>query len=88
VLSVPTDGPLDLLVRPDGLTIADDPDGFPVTELRVAGADDLVGVKGADQSVTFVRVPRPHHFRVDGRVSVKPVPARVFPDGVANESHS
>ena len=87
-LDVPVDGPLELLVRPDGLTLIEDLDGLPVTESRVAGADDLVGVEGADESVAFVRVGRPHAIEIGTRVAVQPLEARVFPDRVANESHS
>ena len=88
VRPVPADCSLELLVRPDGLTLVEDPDGQAVTELRVAGADDLVGVAGTDESIGFVRVSRPHGIEVGSRVSVRPLEARVFPDKVANESHS
>lgn len=74
------DGPVDLLVRPDGLTATGDSDGHLVTELRVAGADDLVGVRGDDDSIIMVRVSRPHSLKPGDRVSVAPLLQRVFPD--------
>ena len=87
-LPVPENCSLELLVRPDGLTLAEDPAGRVVSELRVAGADDLVGVAGADQGVVYVRVARPHGLEPGMHVSVQPLAGRVFPDKVANESHS
>ena len=87
-LPAPENCELELLVRPDGLTVAADPAGLAVTEIRVAGADDLVGVAGADHGVVFIRVGRPHDFAVGSRAVVQSLAARVFPDKVANESHS
>lgn len=77
-----------LLARPDGLALEADANGLPVTGLRVAGADDLVGVRGADGSEALVRVRRPHSIAVGARVAVRPLPGRVFPDKIVGGSHS
>ena len=89
-LAVPVSGSgtLDLLVRPDGMVLTVDPDGFPVGELRFAGADDLVGVLGDDGSRVLVRLERPHDVEIGMRVSIRPLPGRSFPDGIANNSYS
>ena len=79
---------LDLIVRPDGLTLEAAENGCVVTELRVAGADDLIGVRGADGSETHVRLSRPHSIQSGMRVSVAPIAGRVFPQIVANKNHS
>ncbi|MEM9334791.1 MAG: ABC transporter ATP-binding protein [Pseudomonadota bacterium] len=81
-LAIPgvADGPLDLLVRPDGLALSTDADGNAVTKLRVSGADDLVAVRGDDDTVIMVRVARPHSLTTGSRVSVAPLHHRVFPD--------
>jgi iron(III) transport system ATP-binding protein len=80
-LAVPVqqDGPLNLHVRPDGLAATPDSDGLQVSELRLAGADDLVGVRGKDGAMLFVRVGRPHDIQPGGRVALCPLKARVFP---------
>ena len=78
-IPVDADGSLELHARPDGLALQPDPDGFPITELRVAGADDLVGIAGQGDSHLFVRVGRPHDFSPGDRVAVAPLPERVFP---------
>ena len=80
--------PLELLVRPDGLVVEPAENGCVVTELRVAGVDDLVGVRGTDGSETHVRVSRPHSFESGMRVTVAPIPGRVFPETIANKNHS
>ncbi len=85
---VETSEPLDLLVRPDGLLVEAAESGCTVTELRVAGADDLVGVRGADGSEAHVRVARPNTIESGMQVRVAPVPGRVFPEIVANKNHS
>ena len=85
----PPDKPtLILLVRPDGLVIEASPDGLPVTELKVAGADDLVGVQGEGDAEIHARVTRPHELRTGSRVAIRPLPGRVFPVSVANGTHS
>lgn len=87
-----TDAPehcaLELLVRPDGLRVAEDPGGVYVDEIRVAGADDLVCVQAGDKSTLRVRLGRPHGILPGTRVQVSPLPGRVFPDNIANETHS
>ncbi len=80
-LAVPVEhsGAVELLVRPDGLLIEPDPDGLPVSELRVAGADDLVAVRGADDAEVLVRQRRPHSLEAGDRVVVRPLGGRIFP---------
>jgi iron(III) transport system ATP-binding protein len=80
----PDTAPLLLIVRPDGLELAPDPDGLPVDELRVAGADDLLAVVAADGSRLFVRVRRPHGLGVGARVRVEPRSGAAFPTALAN----
>ncbi len=78
-VEAPADGSLELHVRPDGLVVTEDVEGLPVTELRVAGADDLVGIEGRDGAQLFARLARPHGIEPGTRVSVAPLPDRVFP---------
>ncbi len=85
---VETSESIDLLVRPDGLVVEAAENGCVVTGLRVAGADDLIGVRGHDGSEAHVRVARPHTIESGMHVSVAPVPGRVFPEIVANKNHS
>ena len=85
---VETSEPVDLLVRPDGLVVGPAENGAVVTELRVAGADDLIGVRGTDGSEAQIRVARPHSIESGMTVSVAPIPGRVFPEIVANKNHS
>ena len=82
------DGEFALLVRPDGLELSVDDSGLPVRALRVAGADDLVDVEGVDGSTIAVRLARPHNVSPGTRVRVSALPGRVFPEYVANDSHS
>ena len=80
----PSNGPagspaaVELNVRPDGLILAPDEAGLPVAEIRVAGADDLIGVAAADGTLLFVRQSRPHGFEPGGRVRVTPRRSSVF----------
>ncbi len=85
---VASDDRLDLLVRPDGLVIEAAENGCVVTGLRIAGADDLVGVRGADGCEIQVRVSRPHSIESGMRVSVAPIAGRVFPQVVENKNQS
>ncbi len=87
-VAIPGDCTLELLVRPDGMTVESHPDGLPVTELRVAGADDLVCLQGSDQSTIRARIGRPHEIAAGSRVRLRPLEARVFPDNIANKTHS
>ena len=87
-VEAPDHSELELLVRPDGMRVAAHPDGLPVTELRIAGADDLVCIQADDKSILRVRVGRPHEIDVGTRVQVRPLRARTFPDNVANKTHS
>ncbi len=87
-VEAPDDCVLELLVRPDGMTIEAHPEGLPVAELRVAGADDLVCVQGADDTLIRVRAGRPHGITAGARVRVRPMVERVFPDNIANKTHS
>ena len=89
-LAIPIDDcdRLELLVRPDGLRLEAASEGLPVTELRMDGPDDLVGVMAGDGSVVFVRSARPHAIEPGVRVTLAPVPGRIFPELVANGSYS
>lgn len=79
---------LELLVRPDGMQVEPDPGGMPVTELRVDGADDLVCVEAGDDGTVRIRIGRPHGIEPGTRVQVRPLASRVFPDNIANKTHS
>ena len=89
-LAVPvsSSGSVELYVRPDGLTLEADAEGFVVSSLRVAGADDLVAVQSADGNEALVRVGRPHTVETGMRVRIRPLTGRVFPEIIANKSHS
>lgn len=71
-------GPVELTVRPDELTLIPDEGGTAVTEIRVAGADDLIGVGDIDGTTLFVRQSRPHGFEPGVKVEVMPKDASVF----------
>ena len=87
-MAAPADCELELLVRPDGMTVEAHPEGLPVAELRVSGADDLVCVQAPDESVIRVRIGRPHEISSGTRVLVRPMHERVFPENIANKTHS
>lgn len=71
-------GAVELTVRPDELTLTPDQDGIVVTEIRVAGADDLIGVGNVDGATLFVRQSRPHGFEPGSKVRVLPRQSSVF----------
>ena len=52
--------------------------GMAVTEIRVAGADDLIGVGDIDGTTLFVRQSRPHGFEPGSKVRVLPRQNSVF----------
>ena len=81
-LAVPVegDGALALIVRPDGLRLERATEGRPVRDLRVAGADDLIGVEGHDGGLVRVRVGRPHGIVPGTTVVVQPIAGRLFPE--------
>ena len=71
-------GTVELTVRPDELTVTPDEAGIAVTEIRVAGADDLIGVGDIDGTTLFVRQSRPHGFEPGIKVKVLPKDGSVF----------
>jgi len=73
----PDDGDVVLNVRPDDLVLI--PDGaFEVTDVRMAGPDDLVAVALPGGLELFARVARPHSFAPGRRARIKPRDGRIL----------
>lgn len=69
---------LDLCVRPETLQLEQTSQGQLLSELRIAGADDLAEVINAHGKRLYVRLTRPHSLRAGCQVRVVPAPGSVL----------